>query len=50
MKKEFKVEVIKEWALGTLFLWASKLLIKKMENVMNRYWENGWDVSFQMIE
>lgn len=48
--KEFKVEVIKEGALGTIFLGSSNLPIKKMEGVMNKYGEEGWDVSFQVIE
>lgn len=48
--KEFKVEVIKEGALGTIFLGSSNLPIKKMEAVMNKYGEEGWDVSFQVIE
>ena len=50
MKKEFKVEIIKEGALGTIFLGSSKLPLKKMESVMNQYGEQGWDVSFQLIE
>ena len=36
--------------MGTIFLGASKLPVKKMEEVMNRYGKDGWDVSFQMIE
>ena len=50
MKKEFKVEIIKEGALGTILLGSSKLPLKKMEFVMNQYGEQGWDVSFQLIE
>ena len=50
MKKEFKVEIIKEGALGTILLGSSKLPLKKMESVMNQYGEQGWDVSFQLIE
>jgi hypothetical protein len=48
--KEFKVEVVKEGALGTIFLGSSNLPIKKMEAVMNNYGNEGWDVSFQIIE
>ena len=48
--KEFKVEVIKEGALGTIFLGSSNLPIKKMEAVMNKYGEEGGDVCFQGIE
>lgn len=50
MKKQYKVEVVKEGVLGTLFLGSSKLPIKKIEEVMNEYGNDGWDVSFQVIE
>jgi len=50
MKKEFKVEVVKESALSSLFLGSSKLPVKKMEALMNKYGYQGWDVSFQIIE
>lgn len=48
--KKYKVEIIKEGVLGTLFFGASKLPLKKMEKVMNDYGKDGWDVSFQIIE
>ena len=48
--KLYKVEVIKEGVLGTLFLGSSKLPVKKIEEVMNEYGKDGWDVSFQVIE
>lgn len=48
--KEFKVEVVKEGALGTLFFGSSILPVKKMERVMNQYGSQGWDVCFQVIE
>ena len=50
MKKEYKVEVIKEGALGTIFLGSSNLPVEKMEQIMNKYGNDGWDVSFQVIE
>ena len=50
MKKEYKVEVIKESALSSLFLGASKMPVRKMEAVMNQYGQEGWEVSFQVIE
>ena len=50
MKKEYKVEMIKESALSSLILGASKMPIKKMEAVMNHYGKDGWEVSFQVIE
>ena len=48
--KKYKVEIIKEGVLGTLFFGASKLPLKKMEKMMNDYGKDGWDVSFQIIE
>ena len=50
MKKEFKVEIIKEGAIGTILFGSSKLPLKKMTEVMNKYGEAGWDVTFQLIE
>ena len=50
MKTEYKIEVIKESALSSLFLGASKMPVKKMEAVMNKYGQESWDVSFQVIE
>ena len=50
VRKQYKVEVIKEGALGTLFLGASRLPIEKMEEVMNEYGAKGWDVEFMLME
>ena len=50
MTKQFKIEVITEGILGSLFLGASKLPIEKMEEVMNQYGRQGWDVTFMLIE
>jgi len=36
--------------LELFFLGSSKLPIKKIEEVMNEYGKDGWDVSFQVIE
>ncbi|MFQ5673943.1 MAG: DUF4177 domain-containing protein [Nitrospinales bacterium] len=49
-RKEFKVEVIKEGALGTLLLGASKLPVDKMEEILNQYGAEGWDLAFMVIE
>jgi hypothetical protein len=49
-KKQYKVEIIKEGALGTLFLGASKMPIRKMEEVMNQYGADGWNMDFMVIE
>ncbi len=50
MKKEFKVEVVTESALSTLFLGSAKMPTQKIENVMNKYGLDGWDVVFQIVE
>ena len=50
MKKEYKVEIIKEGALSTLLFGSSKLPLQKMTDVMNTYGREGWDISFQLIE
>ena len=50
MTKEYKIEVVVEGALGTLFLGASKLPITKMEEVMNHYGAKGWNLEFMVVE
>lgn len=50
MKKEFKTEIIKEGAISSILFGSSKVPLKKMEVVMNKYGEDGWDVVFQIIE
>ena len=50
MQKQFKVEVVTEGLLGSLFFGASKLPVEKMEEVMNDYGRRGWDVTFMLIE
>ena len=50
LKKEYKVEIIKEGALSTLLFGSSKLPLQKMTDVLNTYGRDGWDVSFQLIE
>ena len=49
-KLMYKVEVVSEGAIGTVLLGASKLPVKKMEQVMNQYGYQGWTVSFMLIE
>ena len=49
-KKQFKIEIIKEGAVGTLFLGSSKLPVKKMEEVLNKYGADGWSMDFMLIE
>ena len=50
MSKKYKVEVVKEGALGTLILGASKIPVRRMEEVMNRYGAYGWDMDFMIME
>jgi hypothetical protein len=48
--KEYKVVYIVEGGLGTIFLGASGLPIKKMEAALNEAAAEGWEVVFQVIE
>ena len=50
MKKEFKIEIIKESAISSMLFGSSKLPLKKAESIMNVHGKNGWEVSFQLIE
>jgi Na+/glutamate symporter len=50
MAKEYKIEVVVEGALGTLFLGASKLPITKMEEVLNQYGASDWNLEFMVVE
>ena len=50
MPKQYKVEIVVEGALGTLFLGASSLPIEKMEAVMNEYGAKGWNMDFMLVE
>ena len=47
--KQYKVEVIKEGVLGTLFLGSSKLPVKKIEEVMNKYGKDGKIAALQIL-
>ena len=48
--KEYKVEHIVEGGLGTIFLGASGIPIKKMETSLNKELADGWEVVFQVVE
>jgi len=50
MPKQYKVEVVVEGALGTIFLGASSLPIERMEEVMNEYGAKGWNMDFMIVE
>ncbi len=49
-KKQYKVEVVKEGAIGTFLLASSKIPVNKMEEIMNRYGEEGWSMDFMVLE
>ena len=48
--KEYKVIHVVEGGLGTIFLGASGVPIKKMETELNREAADGWQVVFQIVE
>ncbi|ASP37934.1 DUF4177 domain-containing protein [Bacterioplanes sanyensis] len=48
--KEYKVVHIVEGGLGTIFLGASGIPIKKMETMLNKEAAQGWNVVFQLVE
>ncbi|WP_217994596.1 DUF4177 domain-containing protein [Sulfurospirillum arcachonense] len=48
--KEYKVIHVVEGGLGTIFLGASGIPIKKMETALNKEVVDGWQVVFQVIE
>jgi hypothetical protein len=48
--KEYKVLYVVEGGLGTIFLGASGIPIKKMEAALNEVAADGWEVVFQVIE
>jgi hypothetical protein len=50
MPKQYKVEVVVEGAIGTLFLGASSLPIERMEEVLNEYGAKGWNMDFMLVE
>ena len=47
---EYKIITIVEGGLGTIFLGASGIPVKKMEIELNKEVANGWQVVFQVIE
>ncbi len=48
--KEYKVLYVAEGGLGTIFLGASGIPIKKMEMALNKEAADGWNVVFQIVE
>ena len=47
---EYKVIAVAEGALGTLFLGASGMPLKKLEATLNKEASDGWQLVFQVIE
>jgi hypothetical protein len=50
MIKEYKVIQVTEGGLGTIFLGASGIPVRKMEVALNREAAEGWNLVFQVIE
>ena len=48
--KEYKVLHVVEGGLGTIFLGASGIPVKKMETRLNEEAAGGWEMAFQVIE
>ncbi|RKZ37588.1 MAG: DUF4177 domain-containing protein [Gammaproteobacteria bacterium] len=48
--KEYKIMQVSEGALGTLFLGASGMPIKKLEATLNKEAADGWQLAFQVVE
>lgn len=47
---EYKVVIVSEGALGTVFLGASSLPVAKLEAALNKFAGEGWQLTFQVIE
>jgi hypothetical protein len=48
--KEYKVLHVVEGGIGTIFLGASGIPIKKMETALNKEAASGWQLVFQFVE
>ena len=48
--QQYKVVAVAEGAIGTIFLGASGLPLKKLEALLNEEAREGWQVVFQVIE
>jgi hypothetical protein len=48
--REYKVLAVAEGAIGTLFLGASGMPLKKLESTLNEEAADGWQLAFQVIE
>ncbi len=48
--KEYKIIHVVEGGLGTIFLGASGIPVKKMETTLNKEAADGWMLVFQIVE
>lgn len=48
--REYKLIEVAEGAIGTIFLGASGLPIKRLEETLNEEAAEGWQLVFQVIE
>ena len=48
--REYKVISVTEGALGTIFFGASRIPVRKMEEVLNQEARDGWTLLFQVVE
>lgn len=47
---EYKILHVTEGGLGTIFLGASGLPLKKLESILNKEAADGWQLVFQLVE
>lgn len=47
---QYKVEIVSEGALGTLFLGSSAIPVEKLEARLNIMARQGWEHVFQVLE
>lgn len=50
MSLEYKVVMVKEGGLSTLLFGTAKFPIEKIEETLNIYAQEGWKLSFMVIE
>lgn len=50
MRKQYKVVAVTEGALGTIFLGSSMIPEKKVEDVLNQWGGEGWNLDFMIVE
>ena len=49
-KREYKLLVIQEGLLGTIFLHAGVLPASHIEKELNQYGKQGWSMDFMVVE